>query len=662
MCGLVGGWSARNFDRLRSALPRMSGALHHRGPDDGGQWSDGEAGIALGHRRLAIVDLSAAGHQPMASASNRFMIAFNGEIYNHLAVRRDLESAGAAPAWRGHSDTETLLAAIEAWGVEDTLRRCTGMFAFALWDRMEQQLWLARDRFGEKPLHYGWQGKTFLFGSELKALRRYPGFDAPVDRRALALYLRHNAVPAPFSIHEGIAKLLPGHWLRMDRRDLEAGRCPAPRPYWLAADAVARGQAEPFAGGESDAIDALEQLLLDAVGQQMIADVPLGAFLSGGVDSSLIVALMQAQSTRPVRTFSIGFHESDYNEAAHAAAVARHLGTDHSELFVSPQEAMAVIPELPAIYDEPFADSSQIPTCLVARLARSHVTVALSGDGGDELFGGYARYFLAAAMWKRVSRVPMLMRRMGGQLVRSVPERGWDRLYAFAQPLMPAHRRWTHPGDKLYKGANVILAADERSLYREMMSHWQPADLLGDVVEPTGYGPPRDAPIRNFSDHMMLDDACHYMADDILVKVDRAAMACSLETRVPLLDHRVFEFAWSLPQHFNMRGGVGKYLLRQLLYRHVPPALIDRPKQGFGVPLHSWLRGPLKDWAASLLDPVRLKQQGYFHPEPIQRKWREHLSGTRNWQYQLWDILMFQAWLEKADEAPAEDRALATVA
>ncbi|WP_340266327.1 asparagine synthase (glutamine-hydrolyzing) [Sphingobium mellinum] len=662
MCGLVGGWSARNFDRLRSALPRMSGALRHRGPDDGGQWNDFDAGIALAHRRLAIVDLSAAGHQPMPSASGRFMIAYNGEIYNHMAVRRSLEAIGAAPAWRGHSDTETLLAAMERWGVEDTLRRCIGMFAFALWDRVEQRLWLARDRFGEKPIYYGWQGATFLFGSELKALRRYPGFDASVDRQALALYLRHNAVPAPFSIHEGIAKLLPGHSLRMDMRDLKAGICPQPHPYWLAAEAGARRQSDPFAGSEADATDALEDLLSDAVGQQMVADVPLGAFLSGGVDSSLIVALMQARSNRPVRTFSIGFNEADYNEAAHASAVAGHLGTDHTELFVSPQEAMAIIPDLPTIYDEPFADPSQIPTSLVARLARHHVTVALSGDGGDELFGGYARYFLTAAMWKRMSRVPMRIRRIGGQLVRSVPERGWDRLYALAQPLMPAHRRWSHPGDRLYKGANVILAPDERSLYREMMSHWQPTELLEGVTEPAAYGPPRDASVGDLTDYMMLEDACHYMSDDILVKVDRAAMACSLETRVPLLDHRVFEFAWSLPQHLHVRGGSGKYLLRQLLYRHVPPALIDRPKQGFGVPLHSWLRGPLKDWAASLLDPARLRQQGYFNPEPIQRKWQEHLSGTRNWQYQLWDILMFQAWIEKADTPVAGTEPLASVA
>lgn len=662
MCGLVGGWSARDFESLRSALPRMSGALHHRGPDDSGHWSDGEAGIALGHRRLAIVDLSPAGHQPMVSASGRFVIVYNGEIYNHGAIRRDLEQAGAAPPWRGHSDTETLLSAIEAWGVEQALCRSTGMFALALWDRLERRLWLARDRFGEKPLYYGWQGGTFLFGSELKALRRFPGFSAPVDRRALALYLRHNAVPAPFSIHEGIAKLLPGHWLRLDMRDLQAGICPEPQPYWLAADAVARRRAEPFAGSEADAADALERLLMDAIGQQMVADVPLGAFLSGGIDSSLVVALMQAQSARPVRTFSIGFHEADYNEAAHASAVARHLGTDHQELFVSPQEAMAIIPELPAIHDEPFADSSQIPTNLVARLARRHVTVALSGDGGDELFGGYARYFLADAMWKRVSRVPMPMRRLGRRLVRSVPERGWDRLYALAQPLMPPHRRWTHPGDKLYKGANVILAPDARSLYRELMSHWQPADLLEGVAEPAAYGPPRDASLQSLTDYMMLEDACHYMADDILVKVDRAAMACSLETRVPLLDHRVFEFAWSLPQHYNVRDGAGKYLLRQLLYRHVPQTLIDRPKQGFGVPLHSWLRGPLKDWAAELLDPARLKQQGYFRPEPILRKWQEHQAGSRNWQYQLWDILMFQAWLDHADDSLAEAPPLASVA
>ncbi|WP_022683584.1 asparagine synthase (glutamine-hydrolyzing) [Sphingobium bisphenolivorans] len=649
MCGLTGGWSRKDFPLLQSALPRMSRALQHRGPDDADLWCDDEAGIALAHNRLSIVDLSAAGRQPMASASGRWVIVYNGEIYNHGDVRRDLESEGAVPAWRGHSDTETLLAAVERWGVEESLRRATGMFAFALWDRSERCLWLARDRFGEKPLYYGWQKGAFLFASELKALRAYPGFNAVVDRQALALYLRHNAVPAPFSIYQGIGKLLPGHWLKLSSRHLETGSCPDPQPYWLAADVVARQRREAFAGTEAEATDALDGLLTRAIGRQMVADVPLGAFLSGGVDSSVVVSLMQAQSAQPVRTFSIGFHEADYNEAEHAAAVARHLGTDHTELFVSPDEAMAVIPELPLIYDEPFADPSQIPTSLVARLARRQVTVALSGDGGDELFGGYARYFMVAGLWKNLSRIPRTVRRMGGQLIRSVPEQQWDRLYAFAQPLMPAHRRWSHPGDRLYKGADVILAEDGVDLCRQLTSLWSPPDLLEERAEPARFGPPRQVPGTSLFEHMMLDDACHYMADDILVKVDRAAMASSLETRVPLLDHSVFEFAWSLPHPFKVRDGVGKYILRQLLYRYVPAALIDRPKRGFSVPLDQWLRGPLKAWAAELLDPVRIRQEGYFDPQAIQQKWREHQSGTRNWQHQLWTILMFQSWLEALD-------------
>jgi asparagine synthase (glutamine-hydrolysing) len=651
MCGLTGGWSQRRFGILREALPVMSGALNHRGPDDRGSWWDGEVGIALAHRRLAIVDLSVAGHQPMQSVSGRWIITYNGEVYNHLEIRRDLERIGAAPAWRGHSDTETLLAAIEIWGVEETLRRSAGMFAFALWDRREHRLWLARDRFGEKPLYYGWNSGVFLFGSELKALRRLPGFDASVDRSALALYLRHNAIPAPFSIYEGIRKLLPGHWLRLDLRQLEAGECPEPQPYWLAAEAAKQGRAELFSGSEAEAADVLEDLLRDAIGRQMVADVPLGAFLSGGVDSSLVVALMQAQSARPVRTFSIGFHEAAYNEAEHAAAVARHLGTDHTEMYVSGRDAMAVIPELPHIYDEPFSDSSQIPTSLIARLAGKHVTVALSGDGGDEVFGGYSRYILAASIWERISSIPLALRRIVGQLVTAMPEQRWDRLYGVIEPLIPAHNRWAMPGDKLHKGARVLAMPNGRLLYRELISHWSPGDLLLGIDEPSSFGPARGTPPAELVEYMMLEDACHYMADDILVKVDRAAMASGLETRVPLLDHKVFEFAWRLPLRYKIRNGSGKHVLKEVLYRHVPRSLIDRPKMGFGVPIDSWLRGPLKEWAAELLSPSRLHQQGYFNPEPIQHKWQEHQSGVRNWQYHLWDVLMFQAWLEHENSA-----------
>lgn len=650
MCGLIGGWSRQRFGELRAALPRMTDALVHRGPDDNGNWFDADGGIALGHRRLAIVDLSPAGHQPMASASGRWVIAFNGEIYNHMDLRARLESMGRAPAWRGHSDTETLLAAIEAWGVEATLERSAGMFAITLWDRQERALWLARDRLGEKPLYYGWNRGVFLFGSELKALRTFPGFDAPVDRRALALYLRHNAVPAPFSIHQGMSKLLPGHWLRIGISELESSAVPQPVAYWSASGMAHAGCEAPFLGSENDAADQLEHLLCDAISRQMMSDVPLGAFLSGGIDSSLVVALMQAQSSQPVRTFSIGFSENAYNEAQHAAAVARHVGTDHTELYVSPADAMAVIPRLPKIYDEPFSDSSQIPTTLVAEMARRHVTVALSGDGGDELFGGYSRYLFASRMWERLARIPLPIRCLVEKGITAVPVRGWDALFRVGSPLMSGKQQLQRPGDKIHKGAAFLTSKSREELYRSLISLWSPGALLGVDGGPIDFGPPRGARMPSFIEYMMLEDACHYMPDDILVKVDRAAMSCSLETRVPLLDHRVFEFAWSLPMHLKMRGDTGKYLLRQVLYRHVPQTMFDRHKKGFSVPIDAWLRGPLKEWAADLLDPVKLREGGYFNPQPIVRKWEEHIAGVRNWQNHLWNILMFQAWLSEQRE------------
>lgn len=642
MCGLTGGWSHQRFNELQDALPHMTASLVHRGPDDDGHWFDAHAGIALGHRRLSIVDLSPAGHQPMPSPSGRWVIAFNGEIYNHLDLRARLESTGQAPAWRGHSDTETLLAAIDAWGVETTLERSAGMFAFALWDRQEHSLWLARDRFGEKPLYYGWNRGVFLFGSELKALRAFPGFDAPVDRQALALYLRDNNVPAPFSIYQGIYKLLPGHWLRLEARDLESAALPKPKAYWSAAAMAHAGRDDPFLGSEAEATDALEQLLRDAIGRQMMADVPLGAFLSGGIDSSLVVALMQAQSPRPVRTFSIGFNEAGYNEAQHAAAVARHLGTDHTELYVTAEDAMAVIPRLPTMYDEPFADSSQIPTALVAQLARQHVTVALSGDGGDELFGGYRRYFRAARMWHHFARIPYPFRALATFSLTAMPVSTLDTACSGINGLLG--KRYPINGKRIHKAAMTFTSRNGLDFYRRLISHWQPDELIEQNIEPAFQSPSSSI---GLVEQMMLEDTCHYMADDILVKVDRAAMACSLETRVPLLDHRIFEFAWRLPMDYKVRGGTGKHLLRQVLYRHVPQALIDRPKKGFSVPIDSWLRGPLKDWAASLLDPARLRNEGYFNPEPIAQKWAEHQSGKRNWQSHLWDILMFQAWLSE---------------
>lgn len=652
MCGLVGYLTPSSWAHHEAApalLARMADTIMHRGPDSDGHWLDAEAGIALGHRRLAIVDLSAAGAQPMQSASGRYVIAFNGEIYNHLELRADLEKAGDAPAWRGHADTETLLAGFDAWGVRATLERCIGMFAFALWDKKEQTLTLARDRLGEKPLYYGWQGSgdpaVFLFGSELKALHAHPAFQAGVDRVALALYLRHMTVPGGHSIYQGIHKLPPGSLLTVSR----AAPQPVIRAYWSGTKAAVRGVAQPFSGTAQEAVDALETLLKDAVRQQMMADVPLGAFLSGGVDSSTIVALMQTQSERPVKTFTIGFNEEAFNEAEHAKAVARHLGTDHTELYVTPQQAMDVISRLPSLYDEPFADSSQIPAYLVSQLARRHVKVSLSGDAGDELFCGYQRYIGTENLWRRLSSIPIPLRHVAANLVRTVPPAALNALGR----CVGSAPRWARFGDRLHKGAEIVGSSSLEDLYRGMVSNWHdPASIVIGGQEPytilTGLRPELKG-LSNI-ERLMVLDLLTYLPDDILTKVDRAAMGVSLETRVPLLDHRVVEFAWSLPLQYKLRpegsSVITKWALRQVLYRHVPKSLIERPKMGFGVPIESWLRGPLRAWAEDLLDESRLRQEGFFHPEPIRKKWKEHLSGERNWQHQIWATLMFQAWLD----------------
>ncbi|MDP2794823.1 MAG: asparagine synthase (glutamine-hydrolyzing) [Sulfurisoma sp.] len=646
MCGIAGclGPGAG----LRETASRMAAALAHRGPDDAGDWADANAGIALAHRRLSVLDLSPAGHQPMVSASGRYVIAFNGEIYNHADLRRELEAARQAIAWRGHSDTETLLAAIENWGLEPTLAKCVGMFALALWDCRERTLELARDRLGEKPLYHGRSGDMVLFASELKALRAHPAFRAEVDRDALALFLRHAYIPAPSSIYRGIRKLPPAAILRIDSDGRERLRY-----YWSVADAVRQGLSRPFTGTATEATDELERHLARAIGGQRVADVPLGAFLSGGIDSSTVVALMQAQATTPVRTFSIGFHEEGHDEARHARAVASHLGTAHTELYVTPREARDVITRLPEIHDEPFADSSQIPMFLVARLARRHVAVGLSGDGGDELFGGYNRYFVGGALWQRLSHLPIPLRGAVARALRTPSPAAWDRLHALVGPALPGRWRHTSVGDKLHKLAGVIDAASPAEVYRRLISHWpDPAALVvgaGDTpTGPAGQAVPEM--LDDFVQSMMYLDTVGYLPDDILTKVDRAAMAVSLETRLPLLDHRIVEFAWSLPMSLKMRDGAGKWLLRQVLYRHVPRALVDRPKMGFGVPIDTWLRGPLRDWAESLLDAGRLRREGWLRPEPIRTCWEEHLSGRRNWQHRLWNVLMFQAWIERLDD------------
>jgi asparagine synthase (glutamine-hydrolysing) len=650
MCGITGFWQPTNFsaDTARSIAEKMADRITHRGPDDWNVWMDANVGLVLAHRRLSILELSSAGNQPMISACGRYVIVFNGEIYNHLDLRRELTERGDAPLWRGHADTETLLACFSAWGVDRTLLATVGMFALALWDIQNRVLTLARDRMGEKPLYYGWQAGVLLFGSELKALKAHPAFRANVNRNALPLLLRHNCIPAPYSIYQGIQKLMPGHYLSIPLSDGFAAQSVSPQAWWRYNNVVTNGLAKPFTGSDTEAIDELEAQLSSSVLAQMLADVPVGALLSGGIDSSTIVALMQSQSSQPVHTFTIGVHAAS-NEAEYAKAVARHLGTNHTELYVTSEDARAVIPKLPAIYCEPFSDSSQIPTFLVCQLAGRHVKVALSGDAGDEIFCGYNRYLTARRVWHKMSRLPILVRRAAAGTLRAFAPGMWDKLFSAISPLLPKGLRIATPGDKAQKLSDVLTISDSHAFYRQLTSHWHdPLAVVIGAQEPQTLltNPSAWPKTDNFEHWMMAVDAQTYMTDDILVKVDRAAMANSLETRVPILDHRVIELAWRIPMHQKVREGQGKWLLRQVLYRHVPKELIERPKMGFSIPLNSWLRGPLRDWCEDLLDETRLRQEGYFRPAPIRRMWAEHFSGRRNWAYHLWDVLMFQAWIE----------------
>ena len=661
MCGLAGLLSESTGNSLASlegSCRRMTDTLVHRGPDSSGIWIDEHAGLALGHRRLAIVDLSLEGNQPMISPSGRYVITFNGEIYNFMEMRGEIASPVSLSTfsvgdkdgyvWRGRSDTEVMLAAIECWGLYRALQRFSGMFAFALWDRQAQTLHLARDRLGEKPLYYGWMDGVFLFGSELKALRAHPKWKGEINRDALALYLRHGYVPGPFSIYQGIFKLVPGSVLSLPR-GTPAGALPAPHSFWSAKAIVENSLVQPFAGTEANAVSELEHLLRASIRSQMVADVPLGAFLSGGLDSSTVVALMQVESNRPVKTFTIGFHESGYNEAGYAKAVARHLKTEHTELYVTAKEARAVIPRLPVLYDEPFADSSQIPTYLVAQLARHDVKVSLSGDGGDELFGGYGRYFVGASVWGKLRRAPLRVRRMIATALRSISPTTWDSVFCRIGVLAPASIRYSNPGQKLHKLADVLTAGSPEQSYLELVSHWKnPGAVVIGAKEPAQprVGPGQCATSCDLSQCLMYLDTISYLPDDILTKVDRAAMSVSLETRTPFLDHSVVEFAWHLPQAMKIRDGSGKWILRQVLYRHVPSELIERPKAGFSIPIDDWLRGPLRNWAETLISEDRLKREGFFNSAVIREKWLQHLSGRRNWQYHLWNVLMFQAWLE----------------
>jgi asparagine synthase (glutamine-hydrolysing) len=642
MCGIAGFWQTKRQAEIPAEiLLRMGTALKHRGPDDSGVFYDDSTGVGLVHRRLSILDLSPAGHQPMASHSGRYLIIFNGEIYNFEEIRSELSPGHA---WRGHSDTEVMLEAFERWGVEAAVKRFVGMFAFALWDRSERKLYLVRDRLGIKPLYYGWVEGKFVFASELKAIRLYPGFQAQIDRDVLALYMRHNYVPAPHCIYQGISKLNAGCILELGGPQEQ----PHVSRYWSATEVAREGLRSPVEGPETEIIEQLEAKLAEAVKLRMIADVPLGAFLSGGIDSSTVVALMQSQSTRPVKTFTIGFHENAYNEANHAKGIAAHLGTEHTELYVTPQEALNVVPLLPAMYDEPFADVSQIPTYLVSRLARQNVTVSLSGDGGDELFGGYSRYFLMKRVWNSMRPFPKPLRQAVSRMVASVSPKTIDRMYRLASPLAPRNKRSFPMGDKAHKLAGLLAAESQEHIYMHALTHWDnPSAVVNGAIEPET--------VRRFvhearwlasmEEIMMLTDTVHYLPDDILTKVDRASMAVSLEARVPILDHRVVEFAWKLPMRFKIRDGKGKWALRQVLYKYVPAAMIERPKMGFGVPIDSWLRGQLREWAEDLLSVESLERHGLFNIEAIRTKWQEHVSGGRNWQYLLWDVLVFQDWM-----------------
>ena len=654
MCGVAGFWDPkRRYDRerLASIITPMIDQLRHRGPDRGGSFVDEKAGLALGIRRLAINDLSPDGDQPMHTASGRWTISLNGEIYNFRTLRRELEAEGER--FRGHADTEVLLKLIERHGLDEALRRSAGMFAFALWDSEQRSLTFARDRLGKKPLYLGWMGGQLVYGSELKALAVHPSFSADVNRDAMALYLLHQHVPAPHSIWQGIIKLPPGTSLTLTEADLEQGceLLELVKPFWQIRDIAEQGARDKLAIGQEEAIERADELLKLAVSERMIADVPLGAFLSGGIDSSLIVALMQQHAGRPIKTFTVGFKEEDFSEAEQAAEVARHLGTDHTEFLLTPEETLDVVSDLPDIYDEPFADPSQVPTCHVAKRARSDVTVCLSGDGGDEVFGGYGRYQMATSLDRRFRQLPSPLRRLTATMLCALSPASWDSMFA----ALPAGAGLPHglkgglSGDRLHKLAGLIRIADPDVRYSAMVT-MQP-HAAGATVGASPIHAFERPHIDSYLHRMMYYDTT-YLPDGILVKVDRASMSVGLEVRSPLLDHRLIEFAWRLPDDYKLRGDQGKWLLRQLFERHLPAALADRPKQGFSVPISDWLRGPLRGWTEDLIEPGRLSMEGFLDADYVQQKWREHRDGTRNWGPFLWSILMFQAWHARWVKAP----------
>ncbi len=640
MCGVAGFLSTRNWnpEEMRSITSRMTNSIAHRGPDDSGIWVDPEAGVALGFRRLAIVDLSAHGHQPMPSASGRFMMIFNGEVYNHPTLRRELESAGCT--FRGHSDTEVILAAFERWGIERAVQRFIGMFAIAVWDLHRRELSLIRDRLGIKPLYVYHRRGVISFGSELKALLAGPEFDRTLDTAALTSYLRYLYVPASQSIFRHVAKLRPGHILTIAD---PSAPLPQSAAYWSLETAARDGAAAQFTGGDEEAVAELEALLTDAVRLRMQADVPLGALLSGGIDSSAVVALMQASADRPVKTFTIGFDAREFDEAAHARAVANHLGTDHTELYLAGSDALAVIPRLPEMFDEPLADPSQIPTFLVCELARREVTVALTGDGGDELFGGYNRYIQGERLIEGFERWPGLLRRFSASGITSLSPRTWNRMRDTLRPVFPAAGQTRLLGEKLHKLGDVLRADSPHGMYRSLLSAWQDPEhlVVGGGENPASTSALVD-PSFALMERMMLADQASYLPDDLLAKVDRASMAVGLEARVPILDHRVVELSWRLPRRFKVRDGRGKWILRQILYKHVPRSLVDREKMGFSVPLTQWLKGPLREWAGDLLMADELDDP--LCGAVVRREWDRFLAGDSTNAAGIWALVMFRAW------------------
>ena len=648
MCGLTGflGFENSNHVNFLETLKNMTSELIHRGPDDSGHWLDIESQIALGHQRLSILDLSSAGKQPMVSNSGDLVLVYNGEIYNHLSLRQKLNSQRKAPVWKGHSDTETLLACFESWGIEETVKQSNGMFAFALWSKKTRSLTLGRDRFGEKPLYYGWQGegksRSFLFGSELKSFKKHPSFVGKISKNSLALFSRLSCIPSPYTIYENINKLQPGKLLTISLNN------PIPKisSYWSLVEVAREGLKNPFHGSEKDAIKELDLLLKNSVEEQMLSDVPLGAFLSGGVDSSTIVALMQHLSPSKIKTFTIGFDEIGYNEALHAKEVASFLGTEHTELYVSSKKARDVIPKLPEIYDEPFSDPSQIPTFLVSQLAKKDVSVSLSGDGGDEIFGGYNRYIFTKNIWEKLSILPDPLRILLSRIISNIP----PSLVNSTIASLGLSNKLPNFGNKLGKISKGLEKDNVDDLYFSLVSNWQePQDLVRESVEPPMHINSKDFLSDDFNSvsSMMIKDSLTYLPDDILTKVDRASMSVSLESRVPFLNHNIFEFTSKLPLNFKLRGKETKWILRQVLYNYIPRELIERPKVGFAVPIDNWLRGDLREWAEDLFDEQKIKEDGFFNSKIISDKWNQHLSGKKNWDQQLWGVLMFQSWLRK---------------